>query len=341
MGRVKLNNDPTSSLKHFSHPHELQLCTQLQHLIPCSGCKLPPLGQMYICRPCNFTLHLSCAKFPQLITHPSHPNHPLNLLPTSKYPGGQFNCDACKQRGNGFSYHCSHCEFDLHVICASKPLKITHQLHQCSLELTFKNPYANAKGFSCDVCHKIGAKQWLYRCPACEFDVHLDCLISAPTLTVQVPASQPTALQHHHSFLGPTNQFQQATMGTQARPNQLMHTASTGAITNNHSLQGQVKPNQLFHSASTSAVPQQQFLQPPIIQGQVRPNQYMQQPQGANSGFGNGLMNAAIQGLVEGAAQQVGQTFMQGIIGGGDNSGGNEGSSILGSIFGGSSDTQY
>ncbi|KAH0749771.1 hypothetical protein KY290_029003 [Solanum tuberosum] len=370
MGRVKLNNDPTSSLKHFSHPHELELCTQLQDLIPCSGCRLPPSGQMYICRPCNFTLHLSCAKFPQLITHPSHPNHPLNLLPMSKYPGGQFNCDACKRHGTGFSYHCSYCEFDLHVICASRPLKITHELHQCSLELTFKNPYANAKGFSCDVCCKIGVKQWLYRCPACEFDVHLDCLTSPP----RQEASQSTALQHHHSFPGAPNQFQQVTVGRQARSHHLMHAASTGAITNNHSLQptvfqGQARPNQLFHSASTSAVPQQQFLQPPIIQGQarpnqlfhsastsavpqqqflqpttiqgqVRPNQYMQTP-GANSGFGNNLMNAAIQGLVGGAAQQVGQTFMQGIIGGGDNNGGNEGSSILGGIFGDSSDTQY
>ncbi|CAN4100602.1 unnamed protein product [Withania somnifera] len=367
MGRVKSTNDPTPSLKHFSHPHELELCTQLQDLTPCSGCKLPPLGQMYICRPCNFILHLSCAKFPQLITHPSHPNHPLNLLPTSKYPGGQFNCDACKRHGTGFSYHCSFCEFDLHVICASKPLKITHQLHQCSLELTFKNPYANAKGFSCDVCHKIGVKQWLYRCPACEFDVHLDCLTS-PRQEVQAPASQSNALQHHHSFPGATSQFEQATMGTQARPNQLMHAASTGTISNNHSLQhpvfqgqGQVRPNQLFHSASTSAVPQQQFqgqVRPnqllhsasasavpqqqflqPLMQAQVRPNQYMQ-PQGANSGFGNSLMNAAIQGLVEGAAQQVGQTLMQGIIGG-DNSGGNEGSSVLGSIFGDSSEQQY
>ncbi|KAM3322487.1 hypothetical protein P3S67_003638 [Capsicum chacoense] len=338
MGRVKSNNDPTPSLKHFSHPHELELCTQLQDLSPCSGCRLPPQAQMYICRPCNFTLHLSCANFPQLITHPSHPNHPLNLFPTSKYPGGQFNCDACKRHGNGFSYHCSYCEFDLHVICASKPLKITHQLHQCSLELTFKNPYANAKGFSCDVCHKIGSKQWLYRCPTCEFDAHLDCLTSAPRQAVQAPASHPTALPHQHSFPGASSQFQQATMGTQARPNQLMHATSTGSIPNNHSLQppvfqgqGQMRPNQLFHSASTSAVPQQQFLQPPMIQGQVTPN----------SGIGNGLMNAAIQGLVEGAAQQVGQTLMQGIIGGGDNSGGNEGSSILGSIFGDSSDTQY
>ncbi|KAK4370753.1 hypothetical protein RND71_010228 [Anisodus tanguticus] len=192
-------------------------------------------------------------------------------------------------------------------------------------------PVKTVEPVSATIAVAIGAKQWLYRSPTCEFDVHLDCLTSAPRQAVQAPASFP----------GATNQFQQATMGTQARPNQLMHTASTGAITNNYSLQGQVRPNQLFHSASTSALPQQQFLQPPIIQGQVRPNQYMQPAQGENSGFRNGLMNAAIQGLVEGAAQQVGQTFMQGIIGGGDNSGVNEGSSILGSIFGDSSDMQY
>ncbi|XP_009614685.1 uncharacterized protein LOC107790522 isoform X1 [Nicotiana tabacum] len=347
MGRLKLNSDPNLSLKHFSHPHELELCTQLQNPTPCSGCKLPPLAQMYMCKPCNFTLHLSCTQFPEQISHPSHPDHPLALLPTSKYPGGLFNCDACNHRGDGFSYHCSDCEYDLHVICASRPLKITHQLHQCQLELTFKNPYTDAKGFSCDVCHKIGVKQWLYRCSSCDFDVHLDCSTSASISAVQ----GPTILQHHHSFPGATsshNQFQQAPMAAQMRPNQFMHSASTGATGNQspqtpiftgHVLQnqnmqvslgtGQARPNPLFHSASTGSIPQHQSLQPPRIQGQVRPNQYMLSP-----GTNNDLMNAAVQGRAEGAAQQVGQTIMQGIIGGDNNSDGNEGASTLGSIFG-------
>ncbi|KAJ8554111.1 hypothetical protein K7X08_024789 [Anisodus acutangulus] len=349
MGRLKLNSDPSPRLKHFSHPHELELCTQIHNPTLCSGCKLPPLNQMYTCKPCKFTLHLSCTQFPELINHPSHPDHPLALLSKSKYSGGLFNCDACNHRGDGFSYHCSDCEYDLHVICASKPLKITHQLHQCQLELTFKNPYADAKGFSCDVCHKIGIKQWLYRCGTCDFDVHLDCSNSAPISAVQ----GSTILQQHHSFPGPTslhNQFQQPPMAAEMRPNQFVHSASTTGATGNQLpqtpiLSGQVMPNQytqaslgtaqarsspLFHSAGTgSTIPQHQSLQPPLIQGPVRHDIYTQPP-----GTNNDLMNAAVQGLVEGAAQQVGQSIMQGFIGGGKNSDGNEGSSILRSFFG-------
>ncbi|MCD7452953.1 hypothetical protein HAX54_018922 [Datura stramonium] len=317
MGRLKLNSDPSPRLKHFSHPHELELCIQFQNSTPCSGCKLPPLTQMYACKRCNFTLHLSCTQFPELINHPSHPHRPLALLPKSKYPGGLFNCDACNHRGNGFSYHCSDCEYDLHVTCASKPLKITHQLHQCQLELTFKNPYADAKGFSCDVCHKIGVKQWLYRCSTCDFDVHLDCSDSALTSAVQ----GPTILQHHHSFPAATsshNQFQQPPMAAEKRPNQFMHSASSGEMGNqlpqNPIMTGQRMPNQyiqaslgtaqarpspLFHSLSTGLIPQHQSLQPPLIQG-LRTDQYMQPP-----GTNNDLMNAAVQGHVEGAAQQV------------------------------------
>ncbi|CAN4089283.1 unnamed protein product [Withania somnifera] len=342
MGRLKSNSDPSPRLKHFSHPHELELCTQqLQNNpTPCSGCKLPPLSQMYTCKPCNFTLHLSCTQFPQLINHPSHPDHPLALLPRSKYPRGLFNCDACNHRGDGFSYHCSDCEYDLHVICASKPLKIIHQLHQCQLELTFQNPYADTKGFACDVCQKIGVQQWLYRCGTCDFDVHLDCSNSAPISAVQ----GPSILQHQHSFPGATSSH----MAAKIRPNQFVHSASSGATGNqpqqtpilsrqamqNHCMQAsldtvQARSNPLFHNASTGSTTQQPSLQPPLIQGPVRPDQYMQPP-----GTNNDLMTAAVQGLVEVAAQQVGQTIMQGFIGGGNNSDGNEGSPILRSLFG-------
>ncbi|KAM3319488.1 hypothetical protein P3S67_006688 [Capsicum chacoense] len=414
MGRLKLNSDQSPRFKHFSHPHELELCNQ-QHQnnpTPCSGCKLPPLSQMYTCKPCNFTLHLSCAQFPKLINHPSHPDHPLALLPKSKYPRGLFNCDACNRRGDGFSYHCRECEYDLHVTCASKPLKITHQLHQCQLELTFKNPYPDAKGFSCDVCQKIGVKQWLYRCSTCDFDVHLDCSKFVPTSAVR---GSSVHLQQHHSFPGATsshNQIQQPDLAAKMRPDQIVHSASSDAIGNQlpqtPMLSGQAMPNQhmpttlgtaqatsnplfhnvstgsthqyqpnqhtqtslgraqersnplfhnvstgsthqhqpnqhtqtslgtaqarsnpLFHNVSTGSTHQHQLLQPPLIQGPVRPDQYMQPP-----GTNNDLMNAAVQGLVEVATQQVGQSIMQRFIGGGNNNDGNEVSPILRSIFG-------
>ncbi|KAJ0105375.1 hypothetical protein Patl1_19490 [Pistacia atlantica] len=133
MGR--LSHDPF--IQHFSHHHQLQLTQTLTPTTPfCSGCNRQSSGWMYICRPCNFSLHLSCSQMPQLINHPSHPLHPLSLLPKPLYPGGVFKCDACGHQGHDFSYHCNNCDFDLHI---------------------------------------FGANHWLYHCGNCEFDAHLDC----------------------------------------------------------------------------------------------------------------------------------------------------------------------
>ncbi|KAK1404246.1 putative Cysteine/Histidine-rich C1 domain family protein [Heracleum sosnowskyi] len=194
----KLEHD--LQILHFSHPHPLDLNSNHQTLepnmistkyMPCASCKLLPNNSddyIYSCIPCNFHLHKACTQFPQLISHTSHPSHPLTLLPVSSYPGGLFNCDACNRRGNGFSYHCHVCDFDLHVACASMQLSVVHYSHIHPLVLTFKNPY-EAKGFSCDICSKIGSKQWLYRCGICDFDAHLHCatgVIQPPQPQIQV-----------------------------------------------------------------------------------------------------------------------------------------------------------
>lgn len=170
----QLSHDPY--INHFSHPHplELALSTTAQ---PCSACKLQTqqFTWLYTCKLCNFILHTSCANMPQLINHPAHqPDHPLTLLPVPTYPGALFNCDACGRRGHGFNYHCALCDFDLHMLCASKPLVFFHSSHPHQLQLTFHPPY-NTHGFSCDICRKIGTNHWLYRCAPCGFDAHLDC----------------------------------------------------------------------------------------------------------------------------------------------------------------------
>ncbi|CAK9138348.1 unnamed protein product [Ilex paraguariensis] len=313
----KLNHDQT--IQHFSHPHLLQLCNLDQQQLlaqqitaPCSGCKLQPYGFMYTCGSCNFNLHLSCTQFPQLITHPSHPNHTLSLLPIPLYPGGHFNCDACNHTGNGFSYHCTPCDFDLHVLCASKPLTIAHQSHRHHpLELTFNPPY-ESKAFSCDICHRIGSKQWLYRCSACEFDVHLDCAAAMPKPILLGQPQPQQLLQNQHSF---------PVTGTNSRSQALVTGGGNGNVP--------LGPGYYMHSASTGSL--QMYQQPPPTH----------EP-------GNSLMNVAVQGFNDGAAQQVGQNVVQSMMGGGNDGGSggggtgdlssasifNVGSSILGSIFG-------
>ncbi|XP_010473158.1 PREDICTED: uncharacterized protein LOC104752661 [Camelina sativa] len=193
---------PTTSqnngfINHFSHPHRLQV-TPATSSAPCSACKLAwGNGRVYSCRPCNFSLHESCSKMNQVIIHPSHPSHTLSLLVAPVYDGGYFNCDGCGVHGTGFSYQCSLCDFDIHALCAYKPLSIIHKSHpQHNLKLTFHPPYGANKGFSCDICLKIGKNQWLYRCIPCEFDAHVGCIAAPNPHLLQHSASSP--IPHTH-----------------------------------------------------------------------------------------------------------------------------------------------
>nr|XP_027125424.1 uncharacterized protein LOC113741949 [Coffea arabica] len=177
-------------IQHFSHPHPLELSTfqSPQGLTNpptlCSCCELPPSGQICICWSCNFMLHLGClhfccSQFRNSITHPAHGNHPLTLLSTAAYPSGQFICNACRKPGRGFNYHCSHCSYDLHAICAHMPSNFTHQSHPCRLSLTFEVPFVTT---TCNICRMfIGSNEWHYRCSACNFDVHLSGCSNNPS----------------------------------------------------------------------------------------------------------------------------------------------------------------
>ncbi|KAJ4971725.1 hypothetical protein NE237_004824 [Protea cynaroides] len=173
----------SSSIHHFSHPHPLELQVsngqQAAIKVSCSGCKLSSSGTFYVCKPCNYFLHISCSQMAQRITHPADPNHTLSLLPVPAYPEGHFNCDACGRSGNGFSYHCQTCNMDIHTLCALMPLSVNHQSHHHPLTLIFSPPYQDM-GFSCDICQQMGSNHWLYRCNSCGFDAHVGCARTKP-----------------------------------------------------------------------------------------------------------------------------------------------------------------
>ncbi|KAL8500696.1 hypothetical protein ACS0TY_020325 [Phlomoides rotata] len=188
MGRISSSEPPpqkettTTTTTHFSHPHPLKLINHNQSLNPspsCSGCNLKPSGLIYSCTLCNFILHDKCFGMPKTISHPFHKEHPFTLLPTPAYDQGLFNCDACGENGDGFSYHCKPCGIDLHILCAATPLTLTTVHHPHKLDLTFCSPY-DTKNFACDVCKLQGSDHWLYRCGPCGFDAHLKCARAAP-----------------------------------------------------------------------------------------------------------------------------------------------------------------
>ncbi|KAF6144553.1 hypothetical protein GIB67_006045 [Kingdonia uniflora] len=195
--------------QHFSHAHPLELSNfqQVPNFL-CSGCKLEATGLIYYCKYCTYALHVACSQMPQHINHPAHTQHPLTLLPTPSYPGGIFNCDACGQKDNtGFSYSCSCCNVDIHILCATSPLSVNHQTHPHPLNLSLFPPYEK-KCFSCDICKEPGLNHWLYRCNLCTFDAHLSCATAQHQHQHQ-PLLQPQQIQFEKPQLQSQSQPQQ------------------------------------------------------------------------------------------------------------------------------------
>ncbi|CAI9103217.1 OLC1v1001665C1 [Oldenlandia corymbosa var. corymbosa] len=199
--RETMNSQAETTLNHFSHPHPLQL-TNNQNIYnssaTCSGCCLQVSGMIYSCRICNYFLHADCAKMPKQITHPFDKGHVLTLHSRPPYDqeGLDVYCDACGKPGQGFEYHCKICQIDLHILCAAMPLTFTNQSHPHQLNLIFSPTHLD-KTFNCDVCNTLGSDHWLYRCHACDFDVHLHCR----NVPVQQPVQQPNVpnqyAEHH------------------------------------------------------------------------------------------------------------------------------------------------
>ncbi|EYU27144.1 hypothetical protein MIMGU_mgv1a019454mg [Erythranthe guttata] len=179
--------------RHFSHKHALVFHQVVQGSeIHCSGCKSAGSGNVYVCWQCSYFLHEHCFRSERSLKHPSHPLHPLTLMPSPTYPSGSFSCNSCNLDGDGFSYSCSECEFDIHVHCALN-IPITNPNphlfhssvvcpgHKHTLTLYYSSRAAANREvtFTCDVCMSlIDEMAWVYYCRKCDFGTHLDCVTS-------------------------------------------------------------------------------------------------------------------------------------------------------------------
>lgn len=175
--------------QHFSHQHILiPLKLNQAEIVYCKACQEQILEEYYHgCLKCQHWLHDRCLNFPRSLEHPSHPSHPLTLLPKPTYSSRAYSCNACGSAGNSFSMSCAHCEFDLHLHCASLPKSlIDHEQHPHELKLLFSIPssshhdHENSAVFACDICHSVmNQNHWLYHCVCvgCDFGLHLDCAI--------------------------------------------------------------------------------------------------------------------------------------------------------------------
>ncbi|KAJ4838569.1 hypothetical protein Tsubulata_040248 [Turnera subulata] len=315
---------------------------------------------------------------PSLITHPAHPMHTLTLLPKPAYPSGSFRCDGCGgYQSHGFNYHCNYCDFDVHITCATKPLSLAHQSHPHQLSLVFQSPY-HSKGFSCDICRRIGSNHWLYRCGPCGFDVHLECA-TATTGSVPVTSGQyQPQLQHHYSLPGPNQYHQPGGMNHVILQHSQSLPVQQPTIFQQPSATAAAARNIIYQQQPTAGpVPGSYYQQQPTA-GPVQGSYYQQQPIGAartsyqqqqpgvgpmqanyqpqtgvpiqagynynpqqmqgNGAGNNTLVDTLVQGFVDGAGQQAGQMFVQGIMGGDANNSDGSGNDANGNGDSSSSD---
>lgn len=185
--------DLPTMIQHISHPdHSLTLLTSAPETdyydngFVCNACGHASSSNIFVyhCSICHFDLHARCLDpLPPVIQHNAHPEHPLTLLTTAPdYYNGGFVCSACGGESSTdiFLYHCSICQFDLHVRCSKCPETMHREDHEHPLTLVYAYPGAKeGLVFKCDVCHRtVPENCWLYycSCSVCDFGTHLDCV---------------------------------------------------------------------------------------------------------------------------------------------------------------------
>nr|XP_016485423.1 PREDICTED: uncharacterized protein LOC107805842 [Nicotiana tabacum] len=187
MGREKRRDAPSLGKQHFSHPHILKLVNPTEaETLSCNACEKPNNPNFYGCNSCQYFLHENCLNAPRFLDHLSHPYHHLTLLPVPTYTNRSYTCKACGSDGNGYSFSCAACEFDIHLHCALLPHTVFLPQHRHELELIFDSPFDDDEEdestvFVCDLCHdNADLNYWLYYCAECDFGTHLECGNSKP-----------------------------------------------------------------------------------------------------------------------------------------------------------------
>ena len=171
-------------LQHFIHPnhrHPLYFNPHDRRGVTCWGCWEPVHGPSYSCKECRegegegwYTHHKSCAELPLGLHHPLHPIHPL-ILSTQ---GGLYDkeyckCEICKEDRSQYTYRCSHCDFNLHITCASLAPTTVKEAEFHHHPLT---PFGKWITFTCDICGREDKDKGMpYMCQPCDLWIHRSC----------------------------------------------------------------------------------------------------------------------------------------------------------------------
>ncbi|KAK9068848.1 hypothetical protein SSX86_012964 [Deinandra increscens subsp. villosa] len=146
----------------------------------------------YTCQQCDYSIHKFCAKLPPRLEDTCHA-HTLYFL----QPSDDWRCTICHKRHNSnyFSYHCSQCNFNVDVNCATKFLQkniVHHPSHKHPLACLTKHIICE-----CDACGKKHAGTF-YHCNICEGPfVHNDCVFLPEKLQIQHYTNNYFSHTHH------------------------------------------------------------------------------------------------------------------------------------------------
>ncbi|XP_028057059.1 uncharacterized protein LOC114261054 [Camellia sinensis] len=189
--------DLPSKIQHPLHPkHTLNLLTSC--CISCNACDTLCNTFAYQCGECyNFNIDVKCVSFPLTIRHDAHEH----VLALDKDPG-RAHCNACQKEFGGYALRCSgrHCNFNLHIGCASLPRTVKHRYDKHALVLTY---CPLDKEYCCKICEKeMNPKHWFYCCADCEVGLHPDCICDlAEHLNFKFEAKNHSDHPHPLSFV--------------------------------------------------------------------------------------------------------------------------------------------
>ncbi|XWS49140.1 hypothetical protein CRYUN_Cryun13aG0138100 [Craigia yunnanensis] len=168
-------------IQHSAHQHPLALRENMDlgSEVRCRACGENCFDPCFVCERCNFFLHRQCAVELQ-IQHHFHPLHPLVLSPLPpNLDHDTIKCPACGGMFDRFMlvYRCAKCDFNLHTDCAKPKLTpfLKYGGHSHFLNFVDKT----RAPFLCRICSDK-AQSCFFRCVACQFNIHLYCLPSAP-----------------------------------------------------------------------------------------------------------------------------------------------------------------
>ncbi|PON60282.1 C1-like [Trema orientale] len=135
---------------------------------------------LYSCDSCRYYLHKSCAELPNLLNHPFHPSHPLNLRTHIRH-----RCESCHRLfyNNARAFVCVQCNFTVDIECAMMPPItftgveqrniIQHFSHQHKLPLVKIDSKDAINCFGCQTT--ICSDDRVYGCTVCKYFLHESC----------------------------------------------------------------------------------------------------------------------------------------------------------------------